>query len=148
MKSKSNSSSKSSSRSSSKSGSRSSSKLTTKHKKMNKQVIHNIKIGKLNHNFKRLFIKYSVLSSVITYVVAIVYLNYVKDIISCILDPFLSLDLNDDGKPDLKQLKDYKITINKYKIPIGLLIYSTIVFILNLIVLYYLILFIMTYIIS
>ena len=116
--------------------------------KHQKEVSSHIKIGKMNSKFKRLFIKYSVLASILTFIVAKLYIKYIDDLISCLIDPFLSIDLNNDGKPDLKQLKNMVLQLKNIKIPIGLIIYNTIIFVINIYLLYIIVILIMKYIID
>lgn len=116
--------------------------------KHQKDVSSHIKIGKMNSKFKRLFIKYSVLASILTFIVAKLYIKYIDDLISCLIDPFLSMDLNNDGKPDLKQLKNMVLQFRNIKIPIGLIIYNTIIFAINIYLLYIIVILIMKYIID
>lgn len=116
--------------------------------KHQKDVSSHIKIGKMNSKFKKLFIKYSVLASILTFIVAKLYINYIDDLISCLIDPFLSIDLNNDGKPDLKQLKNMVLKLKNIKIPIGLIIYNTIIFVINIYLLYFIVILIMKYIIN
>ena len=86
--------------------------------------------------------------SILTFIVAKLYIKYIDDLISCLIDPFLSIDLNNDGKPDLKQLKNMVLQFKNIKIPIGLIIYNTIIFIINIYLLYIIVILIMKYIIE
>lgn len=102
-----------------------------------------INLPPLDTKFKKFFIKYSVLSSIITFVFARLYIEYVDSLLLCILDPLLSIDLDKNGVPDLEQLKKFKLKIFNITIPIGLLIYKTISFLIKAVLLYYIIIWIL-----
>lgn len=82
---------------------------------------------------KKLIFKYSVITTVISLILTELYVSYSSKYINLILTPLLSIDLNNDGEPDLTQLKKYNFKIlKKYNLPIGLIIYHTFVLALKL----------------
>lgn len=79
-----------------------------------------------NNEIKTFIIKTSVISSLVILVLS----SHVKDFINCmvsvVLNPFFSVDLNNDGEPDLEELKRMIIQIGKYKFQFGKLLFSLI----------------------
>lgn len=87
----------------------------------------------LKLELKKLIFKYSVITTVIGLILSDLYVSYSSKYINLILTPLLSIDLNDDGEPDLTQLKKYNLKLlKKYNLPIGLIIYHTFVLALKL----------------
>jgi hypothetical protein len=85
---------------------------------------------------KKLIFKYSIITSVIGLILSELYISYSSKYINLILTPLLSIDMNNDGEPDLTQLKKYNLKLlKKYNLPIGLIIYHTFVLALKLILL-------------
>lgn len=81
---------------------------------------------KLDNNIKKFIIKTSVISSLIVLVLASQIKDFIDCIVSVILDPFFSIDINSNGEADLEELKKMIIQIGKYKFTIGKLLYSLI----------------------
>lgn len=87
-------------------------------------------------SFKKFILKYTVISTVLCLILADIYKQHVNVIISYIIDPIFSFDLNLDGEPDLKQLKDLTICLGNLIIPIGLIIYNIFIVVLKVILLF------------
>tara|TARA_B100000123_G_scaffold264111_1_gene233864 strand:+ start:334 stop:588 length:255 start_codon:yes stop_codon:yes gene_type:complete len=62
--------------------------------------------------------------------------DFLNNIISLLIEPFFSIDLNENGEPDLKELVKYTLKIGKIKIPLGRLILETIKIILQILFIY------------
>ena len=81
-------------------------------------------------------IKYSIISAMITWILA----NYMKDFGDCLIDgvlkPFFSLDLDDNGEPDMQQLQKFTVQISNMKFPIGRIIFGLIKILLHLVLIY------------
>lgn len=69
------------------------------------------------NNLKEFLIKYTVISTAFTWLIAGRVDKLVNSFSQSFLEPLLSFDLNNDGKPDLKQIKSL-ILFKKF--PIGL----------------------------
>ena len=68
-------------------------------------------------SLKEFLIKYTVIATAFTWLIAGRVDKLVNSISQSFLEPLLSFDLNNDGKPDLKQIKSLVI-FNKF--PVGL----------------------------
>lgn len=90
---------------------------------------------------KKFIIKYSIIASVFNLVLANLYNNYVDKFINYLVSPMFNLDLNNNGEPDVNELKNYKIEINNRKIHVGLFLFNLIVLIIKLLILYFIITF-------
>ena len=64
---------------------------------------------------KKYIINISVLTSTIVLIVANLYNEYMDKILRDLIAPIFSADLNNDGQPDLKQLRDLIIKIGGIK---------------------------------
>jgi hypothetical protein len=84
----------------------------------------------------RFVLNYTIMTTVICLIVADLYITYSNKLINFILLPLLQIDIDNNGKPDIKELKMYNITLfNKIKIPFGLILYDLIVLVLKVILL-------------
>ena len=70
-------------------------------------------------NLKEFLVKYTVIATAFTWLVAGRVDKLVSSFGEAFLEPLFSFDLNNDGKPDLKQIKKI-VLFNKF--PIGLFI--------------------------
>jgi large-conductance mechanosensitive channel len=70
-------------------------------------------------NLKEFLIKYTVIATAFTWLIAGRVDKLVTSFGQAFLEPLFSFDLNNDGKPDLKQIKSI-VLFNKF--PIGLFI--------------------------
>ena len=77
-----------------------------------------------NKILKKYIINISVLTSTIVLIIANIYNDYMDKILRDLIAPLFSVDLNGDGEPDMKQLRDAKVKIGKMIFPVGNLIYN------------------------
>ena len=56
------------------------------------------------HDIKEFIIKYALISSIIVWVIGSQLKDFLFNIVSLLIEPFFSIDLNDNGEPDLKEL--------------------------------------------
>ena len=82
-------------------------------------------------------LKYSIISSVTTLVMAHMYNEYIDKFVVYLISPIFSFDLNNDGKPDLEQIKQFSLTLGKTKIPLGLILFNLAILIIKIVILYY-----------
>lgn len=87
-------------------------------------------------SFKKFIIKYTVVSSALCLILADIYKKHVNAFISYLVDPVFSVDLNNDGEPDLQQLKKWNVIIGKSKVPLGLILYNLLILVVKVIVLF------------
>lgn len=95
--------------------------------------------SKGNKVIKKYIINVSILTSVIVLIVANMYNDYMDKFVRDLIAPIFSIDLNNDGEPDLKQLRNYTITFKTAKFPIGNIVYNLIILVIKIIILYYLV---------
>ena len=89
-----------------------------------------------NISFKKFILKYTVISSALCLILADIYNQHINNLITYLVDPIFSIDLNNDGEPDLQQLKKWSVKIRKSTIPIGLILYNLLILIIKLILLF------------
>lgn len=93
---------------------------------------------------KKYIINVSVLTSTIVLIVASLYNEYMDKILRDLLAPFVSADLNNDGEPDLKQLREMIVHIGSIKFPIGNFFYNLFMLTIKIIILYFLVKWLLT----
>ena len=98
-----------------------------------------LEITQETEHMKKFIIKYTVLSSIITWIFSDRARCTITKFFDTFIDPLFSVDLNNDGKPDLHKLKACSLNIGKTKIPIGDFILEFLKTILIITLLYYLI---------
>ncbi len=94
------------------------------------------------HTIKEFIIKYTIISSIITMIIGIQLKDFIFKFISLLIDPLFSIDLNENGEPDLKEMVKYSIKIGKCIIPVGKIFLELLKLILYLVIVYYLLNFI------
>lgn len=87
-------------------------------------------------SFKRFILKYTVISSALCLILANIYNQHINTVITYLVDPIFSIDLNNDGDPDLQQLKTWTVIIRKSTFPIGLILYNLLILTIKLILLF------------
>ena len=92
-----------------------------------------------NPNIKDFIIKYTLISSITVWVIGSQVKDFLFKIISLLIEPFFSIDLNENGEPDLKELVKYTLKIGKIKIPIGQLMLETVKLIFQILFMYFII---------
>jgi large-conductance mechanosensitive channel len=85
---------------------------------------------------KKYIINISVLTSTIVLIIAQLYNEYMDKILKDLLAPLVSIDLDNNGEPDLKELKNYTIKINGLIFPIGNIIFNIFILTIKLLILY------------
>ena len=71
-------------------------------------------------------IKYSIISSVIVWIIGSSLQQGLTNILDALMSPLFKMDLNDDGTPDLHQLKEMDVKIGNYNLPAGILLFNII----------------------
>lgn len=70
-------------------------------------------------SFKKFIIKYTVVASVITWLIASNMKELLDIIIDSLIEPIFSIDIDNDGKPDILQAKQWITDVLGCKFPIG-----------------------------
>ena len=90
----------------------------------------------ISNKFKKFILKYSLISSLIVWAAGSHFKDFTQCIIESMIHPFLSLDLDNNGEPDLKQIKEYNRNIFNIKFPIGKLLIGIIDFIFTMLLIF------------
>ena len=93
-------------------------------------------INQKDPSFKTFILKYAVISSVLCLILADIYKQHINALVSYVIDPIFSIDLDNNGEPDLKQLKEWSIKLKHSNIPIGLILYNVFIVIIKVILLF------------
>jgi len=102
-----------------------------------------------NGNIRNLVLKYSIISSVLVLILADLYNSYMHKFVNYLMAPIVNLDLNDDGEPDINQLKQYQLNIfGRAKFPLGLFLYNLVILIVKVMVLFYIIKLLIKYVVE
>ena len=94
---------------------------------------------------REFIIKYTVCTSIVVWVIGSFSKTFLSDFIDLILQPFFSIDLNENGEPDLKEILKYNLTIGNIKFPIGKMGLILLKFIIQVVIVYYIVYFIINY---
>jgi hypothetical protein len=94
---------------------------------------------------REFIIKYTVCTSIVVWVIGSFSKTFLSDFIDLILQPFFSIDLNENGEPDLKEILKYNLTIGNIKFPIGKIGLILLKFIIQIVIVYYIVYFIINY---
>ena len=95
-----------------------------------------MKLKNNNKNLKKYIINISVLTSTIVLIIAEMYNEYMDKILKDLLAPLVSIDLDNNGEPDLKQLKKFTVKIGTAVFPLGNLIYNILILAFKVLILY------------
>ena len=95
--------------------------------------------------FKEFIIKYTVVASVVTWLISNNLKEFLDEIINSLIDPLFSIDIDENGEPDLIQIKRWINELFGFKFPIGKLILAIIKTILYLFLVYACVKFIFKY---
>lgn len=90
----------------------------------------------LTPEVKKFIIKYSMVSSVVIWIIGAHLKDFNNEFVEYLLKPFLSLDLDMNGEPDLYQISKMNYRIGPFLFPIGKLLYSVLKIILELLLIY------------
>lgn len=74
---------------------------------------------KIDGNFRKFLIKHTVLASAITFLLGFQIRSLISELIDTVINPLFSVDLNNDGEPDLKQIRKFTANIFGIKYPVG-----------------------------
>ena len=77
---------------------------------------------KFNDEFKTFIIKNTVFATAITFLLGYQIRIFINTLVDTIIEPLFSIDLNNDGKSDLKQLKKISQKMFGVNFPLGKLI--------------------------
>jgi len=88
------------------------------------------------NGLKSFITKYTVIASALTWLIGSQVRSLTVVILDTLVDPLFSIDLNDDGKPDLKQLDNMITDFLGFKFPVGKLVMEILKTILTLVLLY------------
>ena len=99
----------------------------------------------LDYKMKKVIIKYSVIISLFTFTLSKFFKRAIDQIVDVFLSPLLTVDINQDGQPDLRQLRKWNINIGNSELRIGQLIFALIKLILQILVVYLILSFILNY---
>lgn len=70
-------------------------------------------------SFKKFIIKYTVIASVFTWLLSAQLRELLDAIVDNISEPLFSMDINEDGKPDIQQLNKMIANVFGFKFPVG-----------------------------
>jgi len=96
-----------------------------------------------NNLFIKFIIKKAIVASAITFVLAGQAQILASLMVDTLVEPLFSVDIDKDGKPDLKQLEKFVISFLGVKFPLGRLITQIIKFIVFLFFIYWILTFFM-----
>ncbi len=77
-------------------------------------------------NIKTFVLKYSLVGGIIMWTVNGQIKEYLTSIINNLIDPLFSMDLDQNGKPDLDIIKKWKVKVGGATFPIGKFVLDTI----------------------
>lgn len=86
--------------------------------------------------FKKFIIKYTVIASVITWLISAFLKDFMDELVDNIINPFFSIDLDNDGKPDIQQLNMMVTEFLGHKFPLGKLLLAFIKITIAILVIY------------
>jgi len=99
----------------------------------------------MDNKLRNFIIKKSVIASAIIWVLGFHFKEFSSQLIDILIQPFFSIDLDQNSVPDLKQLGQYKLVIAGSVFPIGRLLYFLIKFVFEILIIYWLVSFILSY---
>lgn len=98
-----------------------------------------------NKELKKALIKYAVFISLFTFVASKYLKVFFDDIINVIFTPLMGIDLNNDGKPDMEQIKKISLNIGGFQFHIGIVLFSLFKLIIQLLIIWYILTIIVEY---
>ena len=99
----------------------------------------------LDYKMKKVIIKYSVIISLFTFTLSKFFKRAIDQIVDVFLSPLLTIDINQDGKPDINQLRKWNMKFGNTELKLGQLIFAIIKLILQILVVYLILLFTLKY---
>ena len=94
-------------------------------------------MNKKPKDLKSFIVKHTVIASALTWLIGSQVRTFTTVVLDTLVDPLFSIDLNNDGKPDLKQLDKMVTEFLGYKFPIGKLFMECIKIVITLFLLYF-----------
>tara|TARA_E500000178_G_C16898761_1_gene697057 strand:- start:458 stop:787 length:330 start_codon:yes stop_codon:yes gene_type:complete len=88
-------------------------------------------------NFKDFLIKNTIIASALTFLLGAQIKHLSSTILDALIDPLFSIDLDNNGEPDLQQLKRMTTNILGFKFPFGKIISEFIKAVLTIVILYF-----------
>lgn len=89
------------------------------------------------NEFQKFIIKYTVIATAIAFVLGQELKEFIHILVNTVTDPLFSVDLDENGKPDLKELNYFTTDLLGIKFPFGDLLISSIKIVVSFIVIYY-----------
>lgn len=89
------------------------------------------------NEFQKFIIKYTIIATAIAFVLGQQFKEFIQILVNTFTDPIFSADLDENGKPDLKELNYFTANLFGLKFPLGDLLISFIKIIVSFIVIYY-----------
>lgn len=86
--------------------------------------------------FKKFIIKYTVIASVFSWLLSVQFRELLDALVDNISEPLFSMDINQDGKPDIEQANKLIYSILGFKFPVGKVLLAIIKTILALVLIY------------
>ena len=100
---------------------------------------------KLDDNFSKFLIKHAVIASAFTFLLGYQLRELISVLIDTIIKPLFSIDLNADGEPDLKQIRNFTTNVLGIKYPVGNLILEIVKTLITIFIIYLSIIFFTRY---
>ena len=85
----------------------------------------------------KFIIKYSIISSLVVWIVGTSLSECLNNLLNLIISPIFRLDLNDDGKPDLHELKEMAFEVGNFRFEIGFFIFNLVQLFLKVAIVYF-----------
>ena len=96
-------------------------------------------------SFKKFVIKYTVVASVLTWLISAHMKEFIDKLIDSIVEPLFSIDLDENGEPDVQQAKKMITDFLGFKFPIGKIILAIVKTIMYMTIIYLSVIFIFRY---
>lgn len=96
-------------------------------------------------DFQTFVIKYTIIGTSVAFILGQTVKEFIVILADTLTNPFFSVDLDNNGKPDLKELNSYATRLFGFKFPLGNLIMSLIKIAITFFVIYWLVKFLINY---
>lgn len=83
-------------------------------------------------SFKEFIVRYTVIASVVTWLISANMKDFLDELINALIEPLFSIDIDNNGEPDLIEAKKWVTDVMGIKFPIGkivLALFKTVIFI-------------------
>lgn len=97
----------------------------------------------MDNKLAKFVIKYSIISSIAVFVIGGHLKDFSANLIDLLIEPLFSIDLNNDGNPDLKQLSKFNVRMGSITFPLGKIFLILLKMFLEILLIYYILLFIL-----